>query len=192
MKRGYSFVEMDIPEVPNKVALVERIDCPLGINLVNSAYTNKKSSNVLVELATEIQKANDFVTANACNKLQMIAEQMRFLYKQAEEVLSETKQNMDLHYATCNFVKQPGNIYHLYQRESGQCYLSILSPEEWGNSGPQQSYKGSFRLEQDHSWTPLEAIHHRDNENRIFNQLLQSNEISRLASLQNYMMSIDS
>lgn len=74
-------------------------------------------------------QANDFVTANACNKLQMIAEQMRFLYKQAEEVLSETKQNMDLHYATCNFVKQPGNIYHLYQRESGQCYLSILSPE---------------------------------------------------------------
>lgn len=74
-------------------------------------------------------QSNDFVNANACNKLQMIAEQMRFLYKQAEKVLSETKQNMNLHYAACNFVKQPGNIYHLYQRESGQCYLSILSPE---------------------------------------------------------------
>ncbi|XP_051172131.1 uncharacterized protein C1orf50 homolog isoform X1 [Leptopilina boulardi] len=193
MKRGYSFpiTAMDISEeVPRKVALVEKTDCPLGINLVNPKYTNKKAPNDLIELATEIQKSNDFVNANACNKLQMIAEQMRFLYKQAEKVLSETKQNMNLHYAACNFVKQPGNIYHLYQRESGQCYLSILSPEDWGNSGPQQSYKGSFRLEQDHSWTPLAQIHSKDNEISVINQILQSNESSRLASLQNYM-SID-
>lgn len=59
--------------------------------------------------------------------------------------------------------------------------------QDWGNSGPQQSYKGSFRLEQDHSWTPLAQIHSKDNEISVINQILQSNESSRLASLQNYM-----
>lgn len=67
--------------------------------------------------------------ANACNKLQMIAEQMRFLQQQAERVLLEAKENTSLHHAACNFVKHPGNIYHLYQRESGQMYFSMLSPQ---------------------------------------------------------------
>lgn len=30
--------------------------------------------------------------------------------------------------------------------------------QEWGSSGPGQIYKGSYRLEQDQSWTPLEEI----------------------------------
>lgn len=59
----------------------------------------------------------------------MIAEQMRFLQQQAERVLIEAKNYTSIHHAACNFVKHPGNIYHLYQRESGQIYLSMLSPE---------------------------------------------------------------
>lgn len=74
-------------------------------------------------------KADNFVKANACNKLQIIAEQMKFLQKQAENVLMEAKQNTYLHHAACNFKKQPGHVYHVYLRESGQTYFSMLSPE---------------------------------------------------------------
>lgn len=43
--------------------------------IVNSSRVTKKSATDLVELAMEIQKADSFVHANACNKLQVIAQQ---------------------------------------------------------------------------------------------------------------------
>jgi hypothetical protein len=44
-------------------------------------------------------------------------------------VLEDARRDADLHHAACNMVKKPGNIYYLYQRESGQQYFSIISPE---------------------------------------------------------------
>lgn len=59
----------------------------------------------------------------------MILDQIKFLQAQAKKILEESEHSMNLHKAACNFRKVPGNIYHLYQRESGQNYLSMLSPE---------------------------------------------------------------
>lgn len=42
---------------------------------MNTSRASKKSPTDLVELAMEIQKADTFVHANACNKLQVIAQQ---------------------------------------------------------------------------------------------------------------------
>lgn len=42
---------------------------------VNRNKVSKKSPTDLVELAMEIQKADTFVHANACNKLRIIAQQ---------------------------------------------------------------------------------------------------------------------
>lgn len=78
-------------------------------------------------------QADTFVHANVSNKLQVIAEQVRFLQEQARRVLEEAKSNADLHHVPCNFVKKPGTTYHLYRRPSGQKYFSMLSPEVgWG------------------------------------------------------------
>lgn len=74
-------------------------------------------------------QADSCIKANVCNKLQVIAEQIRFLQKQTESILLEAARNAKLHHVACNFVKQPGHVYHLYQRESGQLYFSMLSPE---------------------------------------------------------------
>lgn len=141
--------------------------------------------------------------ANAQNKLRMIAEQMQFLKKQAEKVLIDAKENAMLHHAACNFVKHPGNIYHLYEKSTGQCYFSMLSVEviilkkylyyylnaniilllqEWGNNGPLQVYKGSYRLEQDHSWTPVSEIKSKDTELDIFNRCLSTHQFLRIDS----------
>lgn len=54
---------------------------------------------------------------------------MKFLHQQAQRVLNDAKEHAILHHAACNFVKHPGNIYHLYEKSSGQCYFSMLSPE---------------------------------------------------------------
>lgn len=162
-------------ESPNKLALVERNYMPQGLQLVDPDAVAKSSKQDIIALAAEIQKADNFIKANACNKLQMIVKQMKFLQKEAENVLLEANLNMKLHHAACNFVKQPGQVYHLYERESGQCYFSMLSPEEWGTSNPTQTYKGSYRLEHDHSWTPISNIHTKDNELNIYSKLLSDN-----------------
>lgn len=55
--------------------------------------------------------------------------QIRFLQSQAHQILRDIKTDVNLHQAACNFKKVPGKTYYLYQRESGQCYFSMLSPQ---------------------------------------------------------------
>lgn len=54
---------------------------------------------------------------------------MRNLQNLMANVISESKLNNELHNAACNFVKKPGQVYHLYERPSGQKYFSMLSPQ---------------------------------------------------------------
>lgn len=98
---------------------------------------------------------------------------MRFLQQQARGVLFEAQRNADLHHVACNFVKVPGNVYHLYQRESGQKFFGMLSPEEWNSP---HKYLGSYRLEYDHSWTPLQNIEQKDAENILINKILSTSD----------------
>ncbi|XP_054857449.1 uncharacterized protein C1orf50 homolog [Eublepharis macularius] len=125
----------------------------------------------LVALAEEVQKADDFVRANACNRLTVIAEQIRYLQEQARKVLQDAAKNADLHHVACNFVKRPGNVYYLYRRKSGQRYFSILSPKEWGPSCPSE-FLGAYRLQHDMSWTPSEDIEKREAELNVLEKLL--------------------
>ncbi|XP_042207642.1 uncharacterized protein C1orf50 homolog isoform X2 [Homarus americanus] len=158
--------------------LVEMDTSPGGFELVNPYRTNKVDSMDLVELAKEIQKADTFVHANVSNKLQVITEQVRFLQEQARRVLQEAKENADLHHVPCNFVKKPGNIYHLYRRPSGLKYFSIISPQEWGSTCPHE-FQGSFRLEHDQSWTPENKMDARTNDQLMINKILTcSNTLS--------------
>lgn len=156
-------------------ALVERNIIPQGISLVDPDAVAKSSQQDLMALVAEIAKADVCIKANACNKLQVIAEQIKFLQKQAENILLEAERNAKLHHVACNFVKQPGHVYHLYKRESGQFYFSMLSPQEWDNSAPCQSYKGSFRLEHDRSWTSLPQLYAKDKELDVFKKFLSAN-----------------
>uniref|UniRef100_A0A8C5PEW1 Chromosome 1 open reading frame 50 n=1 Tax=Leptobrachium leishanense TaxID=445787 RepID=A0A8C5PEW1_9ANUR len=154
------------------VCLVKSSANPSGVQLVSTYHTNRigDPSN-LVELAQQVQKADDFIRANACNRLTVIAEQIRVLQEQARRVLEEAKRDADLHHAACNVVKKPGNIYYLYKRESGQTYFSILSPKEWGPSCPHE-FLAAYKLQQDMSWTPYENIEKRDAEINIIDKLL--------------------
>ncbi|XP_017881449.1 uncharacterized protein C1orf50 homolog [Ceratina calcarata] len=135
----------------------------------------------LVALAKEIEKADSFVKSNACGKLQVIVEQIRFLKKQAENVLTEADWNMRLHHVACNFVKRPGHVYHLYQRETGEDYFSLISPEEWGDSSP--TYKGSYRLEHDRSWTSLKETKEKDKDLAMLAKIWSNIPNSELKSI---------
>lgn len=143
-------------------ALVELTPTPGGLALVSPYHTHRAGDPLdLVALAEQVQKADEFIRANATNKLTVIAEQIQHLQEQARRVLEDARRDADLHHAACNMVKKPGNIYYLYKRESGQQYFSIISPKEWGASCP-HAFLGAYKLQHDLSWTPYEDIEKQD------------------------------
>jgi Protein of unknown function (DUF2452) len=115
----------------------------------------------LIDVAREIQQADALLGAVTGGKLEIIARQIRALQEHARDLLEAAKRDGELHRAACNFKKRPGQVYHLYRRDDGARYLSMLSPEEWGGSPP-HAFEGSYRLEVDMSWTPAEEIDARD------------------------------
>ncbi|XP_063991703.1 uncharacterized protein C1orf50 homolog [Diachasmimorpha longicaudata] len=187
MKRAYSTME-NPSGVSNKVVLVEP-NLSRGAELINPHRTRKSSPQDLIQLAMEIQKADDYIRANAQNQLHVIAEQIKCLQMQAQKILQEAKEGHMLHHVACNFVKHPGKIYHLYERPSGQNYFSMLGPEEWGSTGPSQIFRGSYRLEHDNSWTPLSKIEAKNAELSALEKYLSQN--SALAIDSTDLMSID-
>jgi hypothetical protein len=127
----------------------------------------------LVDLAQEITQADEMLANRAGAQLQVIAEQVKHLQQQAQEILQQTARDQQLHRAHCNFQKKPGQVYHLYQNSQGESLLSLLSPDDWRGRPPNR-YNGSFRLESDRSWTPCEAqgIHETGNHYRAIQDLL--------------------
>merc|ERR1711963_198010 len=135
------------------VKLVERNPCPNGFQLVDPAKSG--------------------------SKLSVIAEQVRFLQQQAKAVLEEANLNAELHHIACNFKKVPGKIYYVYRREeSGAKYMSMISPEEWGENCP--DFDAAYKLENDMTFTPYERIEKRANEEQIIDKILKinSNQLS--------------
>ncbi|MDB4972273.1 MAG: hypothetical protein JWN48_614 [Myxococcaceae bacterium] len=126
----------------------------------------------LVDVAREIERADQWIASTSSAKLEQIAAQMKLLREQAEQVLCDAQQNSELHRAEARFQRHPGKIYHLYERASGQRYWSMLSPSDWGERVP-SGYLGSYRLEADQSWTPLERIVERDRERAPYQEWLR-------------------
>ncbi|XP_031234316.1 uncharacterized protein C1orf50 homolog [Mastomys coucha] len=153
-------------------ALVELTPTPGGLALVSPYHTHRVGDPLdLVALAEQVQKADEFIRANATNKLTVIAEQIQHLQEQARKVLEDARRDADLHHVACNMVKKPGNIYYLYQRESGQQYFSIISPEEWGAGCP-HDFLGAYKLQHDMSWTPYEDMEKQDAKIGMMDKLL--------------------
>jgi hypothetical protein len=87
-------------------------------------------------------------------KLKLISDQIKGLQKLGEELIMEAHNNIEMHNIPCSIAKKPGDILHLYAREDGSHFLSIISPSEWGTMFS-LNYLGTFKLEHDMSWTHL-------------------------------------
>jgi hypothetical protein len=117
----------------------------------------------LIDMAREIQAADSMLSAVVGGELEAIARQIRALQEQAQRTLQRAQRDAELHRARCSFKKRPGLIYHLYRRADDDRYFSMLSPEDWRGSPP-HAYEGSYRLEADMRFTPLDEIAAREQE----------------------------
>jgi hypothetical protein len=124
----------------------------------------------LVDTAREIQKADALLGAVTGDKLRLIADQIRALQEQARGLLEEARRSAELHRAECRFQKRVGRIYHLY-RNGERLYFSMLSPVDWGGLAP-HAYEGSYRLEADMGWTPVDRVASRDAQDASARRLL--------------------
>jgi len=153
---------------------------PTRTTLANRMGQREKMHNPqdLIALAQHVQTADSHTKAIASGKLDLISRQIKQLQEEARTVLENAKQDMDLAHAKCNFQRRPGATYHLYKKnvagpgedEQWEKFFSMLSPAEWSGHPP-HGHLGSYRLEYDMSWTPLEKIPERD-ASRTFNPVL--------------------
>ena len=98
---------------------------------------------------------------------------MRFLQEQAKKVLEEAQRDTEINHMACNFKRIPGKIYYIYKRKNGKKYMSMISPEEWGNDCPE--FVAAYKLQHDMSWTPYEQIERKDDEQAVIDKILRCN-----------------
>lgn len=167
---------------PSKARVVTDHPTAASGIIVNQFKATHSVPSDLVELATEVQRADESVRSMAGGKLTIIAEQIRFLQEQAKKVLEDAREDALLHQAQCNLVKQPGQTYYMYLRASGNSYFSLLGPHEWRDC-PHQ-FLGAYRLEFDRSWTKVKDIPRKDQEIHVINTLLDRTQPSATPSLE--------
>ncbi len=124
------------------------------------------------DLAEEVRRADAMLNARTGAKLRVIADQIKSLQAEARKVLSEARDEQSLTQARCTFKRIPGKTYHLYRKQGGETYFSMLSPADWRDSPP-DAFVGSYRLEADYSWTPAERLEQEDKTGELVGQLLR-------------------
>jgi hypothetical protein len=71
--------------------------------------------------------------------------------KEYEKLMSEIQINERLYTASHNFEPISGETYHLYKKESGEEFLSLISPEQWKRF----EFIGTFQFQSDGRWIKI-------------------------------------
>ena len=88
-------------------------------------------------------------------QLQQIRKQIELLALQAQEIQRRKDLSLTIYNARLSFKPNIGQTYYLYEREDGSHLLSLVSPKEWGPSGPFKRFISGVRLLADHTWSEL-------------------------------------
>jgi len=88
----------------------------------------------------------------------------KYFSSRYEEIKEEYKKMMEsyewnqlIYNCSFSFKPEKGEIYHLYQRNDQNLFLSIIGPTEWN-----EIYIGSFRLDSNDKWEKVDIQHHND------------------------------
>ncbi len=90
--------------------------------------------------------------------LDQIRAQIELLARQAQEIVKRKELSLMIYEAKLNFRPVIGQVYHLYQRNDDSYLLSMVSPKEWGGSGPFKSFIASAKLLADHTWMEIGGV----------------------------------
>ncbi len=88
-------------------------------------------------------------------QLQQIRKQIELLALQAQEIQMRKELSMIIYNAKLSFSPVIGSIYYLYERHDGSHFVSMVSPKEWGGSGPFKRLVAAVKLLADHTWVEI-------------------------------------
>ena len=84
----------------------------------------------------------------AQNKLKTRYEELEAEFKKLVETAAD---NELIYNAAIGFNPKVGEVYHLYKKQDGNAWVSLVGPDEWG-PGYNFEFLGSFRLATDSVW----------------------------------------
>ena len=88
-------------------------------------------------------------------QLDQIRQQIELLARQAQEINKRKELSLLIYDAKLGFKPQIGHTYHLYQKRDDSYMLSMLSPKEWGGSGPFKEFISTVKMLADHTWVEI-------------------------------------
>ena len=88
-------------------------------------------------------------------QLQQIRKQIELLALQAQEIQMRKELSMIIYNAKLSFSPVIGSLYYLYEKQDGNHFVSMVSPKEWGGSGPYKNFVAAVKLLADHTWVEI-------------------------------------
>lgn len=88
-------------------------------------------------------------------QLDQIRKQIELLALQAQEIQMRKELSMIIYNAKLSFSPVIGNLYYLYEKQDGSHMVSMISPKEWGGSGPFKKLTAQVKLLADHTWMEI-------------------------------------
>lgn len=88
-------------------------------------------------------------------QLEQIRKQIELLALQAQEIQKRKDLSMMIYEAKLSFKPNIGQTYYLYEKNDGSHMLSLVSPREWGGTGPFKKFVAAVQLLADHTWKEL-------------------------------------
>lgn len=88
-------------------------------------------------------------------QLDQIRKQIELLALQAQEIQMRKELSMIIYNAKLSFTPVIGNIYYLYEKQDETHIVSMVSPKEWGGTGPFKKFVAQVKLLADHTWMEM-------------------------------------
>lgn len=88
-------------------------------------------------------------------QLEQIRKQIELLALQAHEIQKRKDLSLTIYSAKLSFKPNIGQTYYLYEKNDNSFILSLVSPKEWGKSGPFKKFVAGVQLLADHTWKEL-------------------------------------
>jgi hypothetical protein len=88
-------------------------------------------------------------------QLDQIRKQIELLALQAQEIQKRKDLSLTIYNAKLSFKPNIGQTYYLYEKNDGTHMLSLVSPKEWGKSGPFKGFVAAVKLLADHTWMEI-------------------------------------
>ena len=85
-------------------------------------------------------------------QLEQIRRQIELLALQAQEIHKRKELSGLIYNAKLSFKPEIGQIYYLYEKEDGSHTISLITPEEWGDTLPYKRFVAAVQLLADHTW----------------------------------------